>query len=58
MIVSFLVVADGLVGTSDKYEEQRCVWGGGLHGSKSTQSLGKCAKVTGQSTTAALLEKL
>ena len=28
MIVSFLMVADGLVGTSDKYEEQRRVWGG------------------------------
>ena len=45
-------------GSSDKYEEQRRVWGGGLRGNKSTQMLRKRAKAAGQSTTAALLGKL
>ncbi|EDR04791.1 60S ribosomal protein L8 [Laccaria bicolor S238N-H82] len=43
---------------SDKYEEQRRVWGGGLRGNKSTQMLRKRAKAAGQSTTAASLGKL
>jgi len=54
----FLRVADGLVNSSDKYEEQRRVWGGGLRGNKSTQMLRKRAKAAGQSTTAASLGKL
>ena len=45
-------------GSSDKYEEQRRVWGGGLRGNKSTQMLKKHAKAAGQSTTAASLGKL
>ena len=44
--------------SSDKYEEQRRVWGGGLRGNKSTQMLRKRAKAAGQSTTAASLGKL
>ena len=44
--------------SSDKYEEQRHVWGGGLRGNKSTQMLKKRAKAAGQSTTAASLGKL
>ena len=47
-----------LVDSSDKYEEQRRVWGGGLRGNKSTQMLRKRAKAAGQSTTAASLGKL
>ena len=44
--------------SSDKYEEQRRVWGGGVRGNKSTQMLRKRAKAAGQSTTAASLGKL
>ena len=44
--------------SSDKYEEQRRLWGGGLRGNKSTQMLRKRAKAAGQSTTAASLGKL
>ena len=50
-----LRVADGVwLDSSDKYEEQRLVWGG----NKSTQMLRKRAEAAGQSTTAASLEKL
>ena len=48
----------GLADSSDKYEEQRRVWGGGLHGNKSTQMVRKRANAAGQSTTAASLGKL
>ena len=48
----------GLLDSSDKYEEQRRVWGGGLCGNKSTQTLRKRAKVAGQTTTAASVGKL
>ena len=47
-----------LVDSSDKYEEQRRVWGGGRRGTKSTQVLRKRAKAAGQSMTAASLAKL
>ena len=44
--------------SSDKYEEQRRVWGGGLRGNNSIQMLRNRAKAAGQSTTAASLGKL
>ena len=51
----FVRVADGVwLDSSDKYEEQRLVWGG----NKSTQMLRKRAEASGQSTTTASLEKL
>ncbi|TRM58487.1 50S ribosomal protein L30e-like protein [Schizophyllum amplum] len=43
---------------SDKYEEQRRQWGGGIRGSKSTQMLRKRAKASGQSINAATVNKL
>jgi large subunit ribosomal protein L7Ae len=43
---------------SDKYEEQRRVWGGGLRGNKSTQMIRKRAKAAGQSVSAATAGKL
>jgi len=43
---------------SDKYEDQRRQWGGGLRGNKSTQMLRKRAKATGQTVNAASLGKL
>ncbi|KAG6865038.1 60S ribosomal protein L8 [Blastosporella zonata] len=43
---------------SDKYEEQRRQWGGGLRGNKSTAMLRKRAKAAGQSITAAAIGKL
>jgi len=43
---------------SDKYEEHRRQWGGGLRGNKSTQMLRKRAKAAGQDTKAAHLSKL
>jgi len=44
--------------SSDKYEEQRRVWGGGLRGSKTTQMLRKRAKAAGQNASAASFGKL
>ena len=44
--------------STDKYDEQRRQWGGGIRGAKSTQMLRKRAKAAGQSTTAAHLGKL
>ena len=44
--------------SSDKYEEQRRVWGGGLRGNNSIQMLRNRAKAAGQSTTTASLGKL
>ncbi|KAF9239847.1 60S ribosomal protein L7A variant 1 [Melanogaster broomeanus] len=43
---------------SDKYEEQRRLWGGGIRGNKSTQMLRKRAKAAGQNANAASLGKL
>ncbi|KIJ04660.1 hypothetical protein PAXINDRAFT_159302, partial [Paxillus involutus ATCC 200175] len=43
---------------TDKYEEQRRQWGGGLRGNKSTQMLRKRAKAAGQNASAASLGKL
>jgi large subunit ribosomal protein L7Ae len=44
--------------SSDKYEEQRRQWGGGMRGNKSTQMLRKRAKAAGQSTNIANFNKL
>ncbi|KAH9914771.1 ribosomal protein L4 [Epithele typhae] len=43
---------------TDKYEEQRRLWGGGLRGAKSTQMLRKRAKAAGQVLSAANAQKL
>nr|AIO05510.1 60S ribosomal protein L8 [Hypsizygus marmoreus] len=43
---------------SDKYEEQRRQWGGGVRGYKSTAMLRKRAKASGQTITAATIGKL
>ncbi|KAF4569432.1 60S ribosomal protein L8 [Pleurotus pulmonarius] len=43
---------------SDKYEEQRRQWGGGIRGNKSTQMMRKRAKAAGQNVAAASLGKL
>lgn len=43
---------------SDKYEEHRRQWGGGLRGNKSTQMLRKRAKAAGQNPAAANIGKL
>jgi len=43
---------------SDKYEEQRRVWGGGIRGNKSADMLRKRAKAAGQTITAAAAKKL
>ena len=44
--------------SSDKYDEQRRVWGGGLRGYKSTQMLRKRAKASGTSVPVASFGKL
>ena len=44
--------------SSDKYEEQRRVWGGGIRGNKSTQMLRKRAKASGIAIPAASIGKL
>jgi len=43
---------------SDKYEEQRRQWGGGVRGNKSTQMLKKRAKAAGQTISATSIGKL
>ncbi|CAL1710527.1 unnamed protein product [Somion occarium] len=43
---------------SDKYEEQRRQWGGGIRGNKSTQKLRKRAKAAGQTLSVATAQKL
>ncbi|TFY64945.1 hypothetical protein EVG20_g5775 [Dentipellis fragilis] len=43
---------------SDKYEEQRRQWGGGLRGNKSKEMLRKRAKASGQTLSAATIGKL
>lgn len=44
--------------STDKYEEHRRQWGGGVRGNKSTQKLRKRAKAAGQTLTAANAAKL
>lgn len=43
---------------SDKYDEQRRQWGGGIRGNKSSQMLRKRAKASGQTISAASIGKL
>lgn len=43
---------------SDKYEEQRRVWGGGIRGNKSADMVQKRAKAAGQAITAAAAKRL
>ncbi|KAF8798411.1 L30e-like protein, partial [Phlegmacium glaucopus] len=52
------IVSAAKANFSDKYEEQRRLWGGGLRGNKSTQMLRKRAKAAGQNASAASLGKL
>jgi len=52
------IVSAAKANFSDKYEDQRRQWGGGLRGNKSTQMLRKRAKAAGQSINAASLGKL
>ena len=44
--------------STDKYEEQRRQWGGGIRGAKSTQMLRKRAKAAGQTLSIANASKL
>jgi hypothetical protein len=44
--------------STDKYEEQRRTWGGGIRGNKSTQMMRKRAKAAGQTLSAANAAKL
>lgn len=44
--------------SSDKYEEARRHWGGGVRGNKSAQKMRKRAKALGQTLTAANAAKL
>ncbi|KAK7057701.1 ribosomal-L7Ae domain-containing protein [Favolaschia claudopus] len=52
------IVSAAKANFSDKYEEQRRQWGGGLRGNKSTQMLRKRAKASGQTISAATIGKL
>ncbi|KAF8148603.1 50S ribosomal protein L30e-like protein [Crassisporium funariophilum] len=52
------IVSAAKANFSDKYEEQRRVWGGGIRGNMSTQMLRKRAKASGQTVSSASLGKL
>jgi len=52
------IVSAAKANFSDKYEEQRRVWGGGIRGNKSTQMLRKRAKASGIAIPAASIGKL
>ncbi|KAJ7108457.1 L30e-like protein [Mycena crocata] len=52
------IVSAAKANFSDKYEDQRRQWGGGLRGNKSTQMLRKRAKASGQTISAATIGKL
>jgi len=52
------IVSAAKANFSDKYEDQRRQWGGGLRGNKSTQMLRKRAKAAGQTINAASIGKL
>ncbi|KAJ7164793.1 ribosomal protein L4 [Mycena crocata] len=52
------IVSAAKANFSDKYEDQRRQWGGGLRGTKSTQMLRKRAKASGQTISAATIGKL
>ena len=51
-------IADDVFISSDKYEEQRRQWGGGIRGNKSAQMMRKRAKAAGQTLSAANAAKL
>lgn len=46
------------VHSTDKYEEQRRQWGGGIRGNKSTEMFRQRAKAAGQTVSTAALSKL
>ncbi|KAJ7655637.1 ribosomal protein L4 [Mycena polygramma] len=52
------IVSAAKANFSDKYEDQRRQWGGGLRGTKSTAMLKKRAKASGQTISAATIGKL
>ncbi|KAF7330422.1 hypothetical protein MVEN_02481000 [Mycena venus] len=52
------IVSAAKANFSDKYDEQRRQWGGGLRGNKSTQMLRKRAKASGQTVSSATIGKL
>ncbi|KAF9527871.1 60S ribosomal protein L8 [Crepidotus variabilis] len=52
------IVSAAKANFTDKYDEQRRQWGGGIRGNKSTQMLRKRAKAAGQNHTAAALGRL
>ena len=52
-----VMLTAGLCST-DKYDEQRRQWGGGIRGAKSTQMLRKRAKAAGQTLSVANAQKL
>jgi large subunit ribosomal protein L7Ae len=54
--ISFLT--DLRLFSSDKYEEQRRAWGGGIRGNKSADMLRKRAKAAGQTLSIAAAKKL
>lgn len=54
--ISFLT--DLILFSSEKYEEQRRVWGGGIRGNKSADMLRKRAKAAGQALSVAAAKKL
>ena len=54
--ITFLT--DLMLFSSDKYEEQRRVWGGGIRGNKSADMLRKRAKAAGQTLSVAAAKKL
>ena len=49
---------DSYFNSTDKYDETRRQWGGGIRGNKSTQMMRKRAKAAGQNVAAASLGKL
>ena len=57
-VVCFYIIVHIVLRSSDKYEEQRRQWGGGIRGNKSTAMLRKRAKAAGHNTSAAALGKL
>jgi len=52
------VISAAKANFTDKFEDQRRQWGGGLRGNKSTQKLRKRAKAAGQNVNAAGIDKL
>jgi len=52
------VISAAKANFTDKFEDHRRLWGGGLRGNKSTQKLRKRAKAAGQNVNAAGLDKL